>query len=104
MNSEHTDYTDDPNFRAAQLGVEAESFLHSSLGRALTERCEHDIEIAYQALAVVSPGDMVEILRLQQQVAVARYVPQYLSEVMAAGRLAEDVLHDYEGVEIEADK
>lgn len=94
-----TDQIDDPLFARATLGIEAEKFLGSRIGRFIIERAEEEIEQAYQKLAVVDPEDTGVIRDLQGQIAVARAIPNWVGLAIQDGIQAEAIIREEEAYE-----
>ena len=85
----YTELLDDPAMKIARLGLEAQKFLTSNLGRELIQSAEADIERAYQALAIADPEDSGTIRARQFDIAVARYLPHWIDNVIRQGLEAE---------------
>ena len=71
------------------LGLDAEAFLNTSLGKYLVTRAEEMIAGARDALETVAPEDTEKIRALQNQCTVGREVQYWLAEVITAGQAAE---------------
>jgi hypothetical protein len=80
---------DEPLFTAARLGVLADSFLRSDLGRKVAEKADREIQDCMEALLDVGPEDVATIRQLQFKAAVARSAVAYLVEIVQEGRFAE---------------
>jgi hypothetical protein len=76
----------------AQLGIEAEAFLESPLGRHIADRIEREIGEAQTALETVCPLDTEAVRALQNKAKVARLVKDWLLEAIVNGRYAHDEL------------
>lgn len=72
----------------AQLGVEAESFKSSGLGRYLNERAESEIIDASRALCEVDPADVKQITELQNKVYRANSFIAWIEEAIESGNFA----------------
>jgi len=82
----------DPLFNNARLGVEAEAFLESNLGKHLITRAEHEIETHYKALSETDPFDSARVAHLQNKIKVARAAIQWLAETINEGHVAAQTL------------
>ena len=90
---------EDPLFRLATLGTEAEAFLQGPLGKHLIEKAERQIEAGYQALAAADPFDTARIVAIQSQIRVAQAVPQWMVEAINEGQNALAQIHERESFE-----
>lgn len=89
-------FRDDPLFARAMLGQEAERFMNSPVGRHVISRAETEIEHAYQALSVADAENPKLIRDLQNRIAVARAVPQWLALAVQDGVMAEQQIQNEE--------
>jgi len=80
----------------AKLGVEAEAFMRSTLGRYLLERAELDISQGYEKLFKVSPSDTTGNIEARMAIQVPMDFIKWIREVVESGKLAVDELHDEE--------
>lgn len=80
---------DETLFTAARLGVMAETFLRSDLGRTIADKADREIQDCMEALLDVAPDDVATIRSLQFKAAVARSAVAYLVEIVQEGRAAE---------------
>jgi hypothetical protein len=87
----------DRQLQAASMGIEAERFLRSKLGKYILERVEQEIEEGYKALSIADPDSPGSIRHHQFNIAVARTVPQWLAAVIRDGRAAEAAIREEEG-------
>lgn len=83
-------------FAEAKLGLDADVFLASDVGRYLLGRAEQEIEAAYLDLERVRAEDADTIRTLQNQIWRAKSIRQWLHEAIEAGNLAEQQLRDNE--------
>jgi hypothetical protein len=96
---EYTDrFQEDVLVNTAQLGLEAQQFFASNIGRLVVSRAEKQIEEAYKALSIVDPDSPSDIRQLQFDIAVARAVPGWLSLVIQDGVVAERQIDEEEGI------
>lgn len=76
------------NLSTAQLGVEAELFKSSGLGRHLNYRAESEIIDASQELCTVDPTDTKAITELQNKVYRANSFITWINEAIEEGDYA----------------
>lgn len=74
---------------AVALGLDAEQFLNSPLGRYLLDRVEAEVDSAYLALKDADPEDSKGIRKLQNRVYRAQAAVSWLLECVQEGRNAE---------------
>ena len=72
-----------------QLGIEAEAFIHSAVGRYLVGRAEDERQRALEALGTVDPEDAKLIRELQNQHWRSNAVSGWLAEAIQDGAHAE---------------
>ncbi len=78
----------DLSFVEARLGIQAESFLHSDIGKYLTGRAELEIEEGRDELEAAT-GDK-EITVAKDKIRGARRFIVWLGNAIQNGRIAED--------------
>jgi len=78
----------------AKLGLEAEGFLRSSLGRYLVERAEAEIEKGFTELFKVSPSDTGGNIEARMDIQVPMNVIKWLNEAVDSGKLAMQELQE----------
>lgn len=79
------------------LGIDAEAFVLSPLGKYLIGRSEREVEQAVEQLKRVAPDDSKVIAALLHRIRVAESVPQWLAEAIQAGHHAEFQLRESDG-------
>jgi len=79
---------------AVQLGLSAESFLGSPLGKFLVGRAEGEIEEAVEKLKTTDPEDAKAIRDLQNRIYRAESVQYWLAEAIMTGENAQQELLD----------
>lgn len=79
------------------LGIEAESFLSSGVGRFLVDRAETEVEQAINALKVADPADIEGIRKLQNMIHRGESIQYWLAECIQAGFNAEELLNQSDG-------
>jgi hypothetical protein len=77
---------------AVEIGIEAESFLESKVGKHLTDRAESELNAALAALKDVDASKPDEVRKLQNQAWRAESVQTWLAEVIQSGWNAEEML------------
>ena len=82
---------------AVELGVEAEAFLKSALGKKLEELAVADIDEAFDEFKSVDPEDAKAVRAIQFKAQVAGTALTWLLEIVESGEQAERVLKDQEG-------
>lgn len=80
--------------KTVALGMDAERFLGTNVGRYLIERAEQQRMTALDALAHHSPVDADGIRALQAQVAVVDSIQQWLADAITEGRAIEQQLYE----------
>ena len=74
------------------LGVEAEAFLGSAVGKYLVKVAEEEREVALNELKTVDPMDAGRIRELQGKVWRAESVQTWIAEIIQAGWNAETAI------------
>lgn len=87
---------DDLQLEVARLGVEAEAFMHSHVGRYLLERADHEIEINMVKLVEVDPGDYKANREIRNKIHVAKMFKDWIAEAIASGRVAHEAMMEQE--------
>lgn len=82
--------------RAAKLGIEAERFLHSALGRHLVDRAQDEINDYVDKLVVADPEDTKINRELRNEIKVRESVINWINEVISSGKTAESYLESIE--------
>ena len=80
--------------KQAQLGIEAQAFLTTELGKFLLQKSDNELDEAYQQLLTVKPSDTDALLQWQGQAQTAIHFKQWLSEAILTGNYAESELKD----------
>jgi len=78
----------DPAMETARLGIEAEAFLISSLGRYLFDRAEKEIEAAVERLVDADPEDAKLGREIRNEIYRAESVMEWIINVVNDGRTA----------------
>jgi hypothetical protein len=80
--------------KQAQLGIEAEAFLSTDLGRYLLDKADQELEDAQNKFLELLPNDSAGLLQLQSQAKRAINFKSWLSEAISTGIYAEQELKD----------
>jgi hypothetical protein len=75
--------------RLIELGLDAEAFMRSDLGRAIATRASRELEAAQEKLVDCDPFDVNAVRGLQMQAQVAQRVLTYFADLENEGRNAE---------------
>lgn len=78
------------------IGLDAERFMQSDLGRYLLGRAQANVEEAMEGLKVADPDNAKEVRDLQNIVMVNEYFLYWLGEAITQGRAAEELLSQQE--------
>ena len=78
----------------AQLGIEAEAFLSTDLGRFLVDKADQELEDGLQGFLNLSTDDKDGLLQLQSQCKRAINFKSWLAEAINTGIYAERELND----------
>lgn len=76
------------------FGLDVQQFMGSNIGRYLQARANADIEEALEALKTADPEDPKAIRKLQNDVAVASSVLEWLGQAVTEGEQAERQFHE----------
>lgn len=78
-----------PAMSEVSLGIDAEAFVLSPLGKYLVACSEREVEDAVEKLKRVDPRDVHKVATLLHAIRVAEAVPRWLAEAIQAGHNAE---------------
>lgn len=78
--------------RVVGLGIEAEEFIRSPLGRYMTARAEREREEALQQLVEANPHEPTAVQILQNRVRVVDMTQQWIADVILEGQATEQAL------------
>ena len=76
----------------AKLGIDAEAFAMSPLGKFLIKKAESEMESATQDLISADPDDIKVNTEMRNRIHVARMFLSWLSDSITIGRSAHDQL------------
>lgn len=92
---------DDEVLIRAKLGVEAESFEHSALGRFLEERAAMEREKLTEDLikaVAKDPTDSAKLRQINNDIQVIDLFHNFLDEIKQSGRAAEMILEEQDAL------
>ena len=78
--------------REVSIGLQAETFLGSDVGKYLVSRAEGERDAALDELKTVNPNDPEAIMELQAKVWRAESVQTWIAELIQAGWNAEGLI------------
>jgi hypothetical protein len=76
--------------REIALGIDAKTFMHTTLGKSMQARANREIEAAKDALLEVNPFDGAAVRDLQNKAEVAIKFLAWMGETARAGEQAEE--------------
>jgi len=74
------------------IGIEAERFITSPLGRYIVNRAEQERERALEALVKADPHEVAQVQQLQNAVKVIDAVQQWIADAITEGAAMEQSL------------
>jgi hypothetical protein len=77
-----------------QLGIEMEAFLNGPIGRYLNSQAKQEATVALEALKTVNPRELETIIALQQTIARAEKLDEWMAGVIQAGWYAAQQLNE----------
>jgi len=80
----------------AKIGIEAEAFMRSPLGKEMMKQADKEITEATALLVEADPEDIKSNRELRNTIAVARMFGQWLRDTAAIGQHAADQLKEIE--------
>lgn len=90
---------DSEDLKLVRLGIDAESFLKSTLGIHLATKAQDEIDEATQALIKAKPSDIETNTALRNRIYVASQVMTWIVQAAAEGRAAHDRIREQEALE-----
>lgn len=84
---------------AARLGIEAEAFLSSNLGRYLMERADLEIDKLTQELINLDPTNIADNTRVRNGIRVCYDFKDWLAEAVNSGRVAHRNILESEAID-----
>jgi len=88
--------SDDDTLRQAKLGIEAEHFLHSALGRHLVDKAQDEINEFVDLLVEADPEDVKKNRELRNEIKVRELVGKWINDAIDSGKVAESYLESIE--------
>lgn len=82
----------------ARLGIDAEAFSKSDLGKFVIEKAQHEIEAATNELIGADPDDVKMGRDIRNRIHVARMFLVWLNEAIQIGRHAHAELQELDGM------
>jgi predicted ATP-dependent serine protease len=82
--------------KEAQLGIEAEEFLATDLGRYLIARANEEREEAIELLITEDPNNIRAITKLQNKIAVVDSIQTWIANAIQNGYYAESEIRESE--------
>lgn len=82
-------YSDDMDVQKAQLGIEADAFKRTNLGRFLIDRAGVEIDQQIQLLKEADPDDVKLNRDIRMRIKVAEQFQTWMDEAIRAGLEAE---------------
>jgi hypothetical protein len=79
---------------AVELGVEAQSFLQSRIGRALVEKAEYEKGSFLLALVDADPDDPVVNRKIRNEIKLRELGLNWILEMIGTGGIAENEIHE----------
>jgi hypothetical protein len=86
----------DQTVKEIALGLDAEKFIATDLGRYMLQRAEGNVEEAVEALKAVNPENAKEVRDLQNIIMVNEYFLYWLADAVTQGKAAEEILNQQE--------
>lgn len=83
----------------AQMGMDAETFLRTPLGRFLVDKARREEADAMEELVGCDPEDAKTNRELRNRIHVSRMVVSWLNDAVNIGHAAHDQLKEYEDME-----
>lgn len=78
----------------ARLGIEAESFQHSHVGRYIYDRIDNDLDKFQAELIATSPHDVEKCVEIRNNILVRNLFTLWLKEAIGSGLNAEHELQE----------
>lgn len=79
---------------AVELGLDAQKFLQSNLGRALVDKAEHEKGTFLVALVDADPDDRKLNRRIRNEILLRELGVNWILEVIGTGKVAENEIHE----------
>lgn len=79
---------------AVELGLEAQKFLQSSLGRAMVDIAEHEKGMFLEALVDADPDDKKANRKIRNEIKLRELGLNWVFEIIGSANVAEKEIHD----------
>ena len=93
------EWENDPTIETARLGIEAQQFTNSNLFRYMVGRAKSEIEKQTAKLVDVDPDNAKGIRDIQNMINKPKMALSWIEEVIKAGKLAVNQLHEEDAAE-----
>lgn len=80
------------------MGIDAESFIRTPLGKFLIRKADNEIAAATEELIETEPIDIKAATEIRNRIHVARMFKVWLGDAIAIGHSAHDQLKELEGM------
>ncbi len=80
----------------AELGIDADTFRRTNLGKYIYDRCKIEEEQAIEELIEADPADVKKGYELRNEIYKHRAMPKFIDDAIRSGRRAEDELRQQE--------
>ena len=89
---------DDELLSMARMGIDAESFMRTPLGKFLLKKADDEIAAATEELIDAAPDDVKVATEIRNRIHVARMFKVWMSDAITIGHSAHDQLRELEGM------
>lgn len=87
---------DSEDLKLVRLGIDAESFLGSTLGKHIATKAQDEIDEATQKLIATSPSDVENNTKLRNRIYVASQAITWILQAASEGKAAHDRIREQE--------
>ena len=99
MNQQELNQHKQDLFNIGRIGIKAQEFLDSEVGKMLRAKSDREYMSAMQKLVTADPTNQSEIVRLQQEAEIAKGSVRWLVEMVNESEAAEEQLRSYEQID-----
>lgn len=89
---------DDELLSMARMGIDAESFMRTPLGKFLLKKADDEIAAAIEELIDVEPSEIKAATEIRNRIHVARMFKVWMRDSITIGHSAHDQLKELEGM------
>lgn len=89
---------DDELLSMARMGIDAESFMRTPLGKFLSKKADDEIAAATEELIETEPSEIKTATEIRNRIHVARMFIVWLRDAITIGHSAHDQLKELEGM------